>query len=131
VNAMLLKDVVAIVLGSLIGALLREATILLFPMAGGSSSGLDLAVSGMGGLVAGASMGWVTTASTTDAARRRLAMLVLIAALGTFAAGAVLSASPFLSANTVRMLYTALLNIGSAVVAAAASLGITRRLCTR
>jgi len=128
-NAMVLKDVVAIVLGSLMGALLREATLLLFPVAG-SSSGAGLAVSAMGGLVVGTSMGWATTA-VMDTARHRLAILVLIAALGTFAAGAALSTAPFLAADPLRMLYTVLLNIGSAIVTAAASLGITRRLRTR
>jgi fluoride ion exporter CrcB/FEX len=130
-NAVLWKVVTAIVLGSAAGALLRETTIILAHRTAGSSSGLTLAVSGIGGAVVGIAMGWVATATTTEAVQRQLAMIGLVAVLGTFAAAAVLNSSPSSPEAAAQMLYTAALNIGAAILTAAISLGIVRSLRSR
>src|SRR5512140_1872833 len=88
-SVVLWKVVTAIVLCSAAGALLREATIIFVHGAPGSSSGLTLAVSGIGGAVVGISMGWVATATTTEAAWQMLntaalniGTAILMAAIG-------------------------------------------------
>jgi fluoride ion exporter CrcB/FEX len=130
-NATPWKVVIAIVLGSAAGALLRQATIILLGAAAASSISVTLVVSGIGGLVLGAAMGWVATAIATEAVRRQLATIALVAGLGTFAAGAVLSAPLPSSEEAHRMLYSGGLNIGTAILTAAIGLGVARRLRSR
>ena len=74
---------------------------------------------------------WVATATTVEAGRRQLAMMALVAALGTFAAAAVLSTPPSSLPAADQMLYTAALNIGTAISTAAIALGVARRLRSR
>jgi fluoride ion exporter CrcB/FEX len=120
------KVVSAIVLGSAVGALLRQAMIVLLGAAAGSSLGPTLVVSGVGGVLVGAVMGWGATATAAEAVRRQLSTIALVAGLGTFAASAVLSAAPSSHEDADRMLYTAALNIATAILTAAISLAVVR-----
>jgi fluoride ion exporter CrcB/FEX len=121
------QAVLAIAVGSIAGALLRQATVVLLLNAATPTS-LRLPVSGLGGVLLGAVLGWIATMTTIDPAWQQIAMITLVAALGTFAAAAVLSA-PLTSSETANRLRHAAMHIGATLLSAA--LGVALALWWR
>lgn len=113
--------------GSITGALLRQATTVLLPSAAKSMS-LRFTVSALGGALLGALLGWVTTRTLADSAWQPIAMIAVVAALGTFAATAVVD-TPLLSSETTRRFRHAAVHIGITLLSAA--LGIAFALWWR
>ena len=117
------KDVLVIALGSAAGVLIRQALFLVVPRALKTSSGVTLAgTSILGGLI-GAAMGGIVMSSALTAEQQGHRLIGLIAALGTFGASAVLTAStPPIHATA--FLRTAAVHIALAILAAVLGFGI-------
>jgi hypothetical protein len=122
------KVLFAVVVGSAAGALLRQGTLLL-AASGGSSPQVAYSITGIGGVVFGALLGWLAGSTVAEGARRQLVMLALVAALATFAAGGALSLPS--SGPDERTLYLGALHIATAILAGAAGLGVVRWLARR
>lgn len=109
--------VFAIAVGSIAGALLRQATIVLLPNSADPTSP-RLAVSGLGGALFGTVLGWIATVTTIDPAWQQIAMITLVAALGTFAAATVLSKGLISSTAKNRLRHAAVLHIATTLLSA-------------
>ncbi len=127
-NRLQWKAIVAIVIGSLIGALARQGLNLACQELFADQSWIAIVVSGGGGIALGAIMGWVSTAGEFRADRRLMLMVGLIAVLGTFAASAAVETSSTQTSTSAgdRILWTAALHIGGAIIAAALALTVVR-----
>jgi fluoride ion exporter CrcB/FEX len=117
------QAVLAIAAGSIAGALLRQATIVLLPNSATPTS-LRFTVSGLGGALLGAVLGSIATMATTDSTWQQIAMITLVAALGTFAAAAVLSTGLISSKTANRLRHAAILHIATTLVSAALGVGL-------
>jgi fluoride ion exporter CrcB/FEX len=112
-----------IVLGSAVGALIRQALILVLPRSREHTSGIMLAGSSILGGLFGAAMGGIMTTSAFSPEEQGLWLVGLIAALGTFGASAVLMTAPLPHQGT-SLLRTAAVHITWAIVAAAIGIGL-------
>lgn len=121
------QSLLAIAVGGAAGALLRQATIVLLPNPADLTS-LRFTVSGLGGALLGAILGWIATIATIDPTWQQIALITLVAALGTFAAAAVLS-TPSISSKTTNRLRHAAMHIGTTLLSAA--LGVALALWWR
>ena len=122
------KVLVAVVVGSAAGALLRQGTFLL-AASGESTPQVPYSITAIGGVVFGALLGWLAGSAVAAGARRQLVIIALVAALATFAAGGVLSAPS--SGPDERMLVLGALHIATAILAGAVGLGVLRWLARR
>ena len=125
------KAMLAIALGSLLGALLRQGMVIALDDVDDGVPHLAIIVSGLGGAVLGALTGWVATTPRLENGRRQLLLISLLATLGTFAAAGVLEALPNSPATRQALLYTGTLHIGVTIVASALGLALTRWLRER
>lgn len=113
--------------GSISGALLRQATTVLLPNAANSMS-LRFTVSALGGVLIGTVLGWIATMTLADSTWQQIAMIALVATLGTFAAAAAVG-TPLISSETARRFRHAAMQIGTTLLSAA--LGIALALWWR
>lgn len=121
------QALLGIAAGSITGALLRQATTVLLPNAANPTS-LRFAVSALGGALLGAVLGWIATMTLADSTWQQIAMITLVATLGTFAAAAVLGA-PSISSDTTKRFRHAAMHIGTTLLSAA--LGVALALWWR
>lgn len=119
------KILAAIFAGSLVGALLRQATHALTD----ASAALPLGafgVSAAGGLALGFLIGWINKGSLVSLTLRAPAVAATVAALGTFAAAAVVGMEAAGNGQSERLLFVAASHIATVILTATIGLALAR-----
>lgn len=112
------KILLAIAVGSVAGALLRQGVIRLFAGSRNSRSGVMLAASALLGGLVGAAMGGVMAGPVLTSENQSALFIALAAALGTFGVGAVLAMQPLSHEAAPRAWRTAVVHLALALLAA-------------
>lgn len=115
----------AIVVGSFAGALLRQTTHALL-VAGASWPVVPFGVSVAGGLALGFLTGWINNSSIVSLAWRAPATAATVAALGTFAAAAVVGMARAGNGLTERLMFAAASHIATVILSASIGLALAR-----
>jgi len=110
--------VLAIAVGSFVGALLRQGLVVLFARSSDSLSGVMLATSSVLGGLFGAAMGGVMATATFTPKTQMALFIALTAALGTFGVGAVLAIQPPSRKADPRVWRTAAIHLALAILGA-------------